>query len=121
VTETRKVRVKRTTETVEEIEVTFPIYRRHPVDIDAADIVYFSRVNADGSTMTIVRTWCNHVRDFELKIEPPSAFGDQSDYSLGRGDYASTAEEFATALAEFNADLNRMGFRIDALAGGRSP
>lgn len=98
------------------VDVDFPVYAKHDLMMDAADHVVFMRWCADGNRTRITRriSYFNGTTAFDCEVEnfPIDVIGLHGDenYTLGKGQYASSAEEFDAVLAEatkFLADALR--------------
>lgn len=84
-----------------EVEVTFPIYRKHDVSPDSGESVIYTRITEDGRYFSICKS-AHFDRSANYEIDFGRHFFDASgeDYSLGRGQYASTKAEFDAMVAE---------------------
>lgn len=88
-----------------EVDVEFPIYRQHYVGGDGYSSTIFTRIDEDGTFYEIDQ----RQDGYEIEIGKRS-FDPRSglDYSLGRGEYACTPEEFEAARAAAVAYLARI-------------
>lgn len=83
------------------LEVEFPIYIKHDIMPDEGASIYYHRLDADMRRVTVHYSSYCRGSTYELEINPKSGLdGSSEDYSLGRGEYACTAEEFNKALAD---------------------
>ena len=105
----RKITLKETAVREIEQEVEFPIYRAHHLTSDGdGENVLYMRVDENCCLVSIsVYRGQSGVTSYTLSIEPNYHF-DRSplDYLLGRGQYASSREEFDKALADLRAALH---------------
>jgi hypothetical protein len=84
-----------------EVDIDFPVYRRQDIDYDSGSSVIISRIEADGTEYSVQRDR----NEFELKIHKYAPFtemrlgqGSDPDYTFGRGQYKSDADEFDQAV-----------------------
>lgn len=104
-----KVKLTTSKTTVEEVEITLPIYREHDYGGDNGETIYYVRIAEDLSRVEIKksRSWSDKRGDWNYEIEftAKEDFSDKSgaDYVLGRGIHKSSAEEFNAVLAELKA------------------
>ena len=100
----KTISVYRTEKIKTDIEVEFPIYRKHDLLLDDADVVYYQRTDHDGWEVSIKKSYdyLGKNLSFELERSEGNTLNGATDldYALGRGDHASSAEEFHTVLAE---------------------
>lgn len=86
-----KITIQDQVQVEKEINIEFPIYRKHILD----NSIIFMKVESVEKEISI------DIHDDEQKagieIEKPSFFGSE-DYLLGKGEYKSSEEEFAEAL-----------------------
>lgn len=89
----------------EEVDIEFPVYRKHDLMADDYECVIYTRIESLGDnrfrhiSITIrERDWRSKDKA-EIEIEADILFGletgDDIDYTLGQGNYALTADEFA--------------------------
>lgn len=108
----KTIQVTEVSKRVVEVEIEFPFYRKHDIHIDSTDSVIYSRVEHDGTVLSIQLSgfeW-GHPQIVELEIGRWSPNpNDSTDYALGRCEYALTAEEFVEALAKAREFLSRFG------------
>lgn len=105
-----KMKFKEPRPVVVEIDVTFPVYARSDYDPDSGHCsVRYRRLDADGMLYTIEVGHCLDEGEFRIEIEPNHGIDERClDYCLGRGEHASSAEEFAEAYATAMAALARL-------------
>lgn len=96
----KTVTIPAVVKTTAEVEVEFPIYHKHDLLLDEADIVAYRRIDADLSAVEITRTRGREGLSFEIKKDTWRFDGAESDYLLGRGKYACTRFEFDAVLDE---------------------
>lgn len=110
-----KLLVKESKTVEVEVDVTFPIYRKHDLLIDEADIVLFIRENEDGAQLSIrrSRSWGRRATEYAIEIEHRASSRDNLDYALGRGDYALTEAEFLNVLTEASSALAQFGLGLE--------
>lgn len=89
---------------VTEIEVDFPIYSRHDIDGDGWSHTIFTRHEEDGTRYSVQVT----ADEMDIEIRKYSLDGSDPDYVLGRGQYESSAAEFAAALEKAKAFLAKV-------------
>lgn len=87
-----------------EVEVDFPVYSEHHLDGDGLSTTIYYRTEHDGTRFSIKVS-----RDgYEIEIGRASFDPRNSlDYTLGRGEYASSAKAFEKALAAAEVYLGR--------------
>lgn len=92
--------------------VEFPIYRRHDFDSDYRESTCYTRIEDGGKravSVTVSKEYGTGDVEFELEINTPCRFdGSDADYHLGRGQYASSREEFDAAIAKLRAALDSL-------------
>ena len=96
--------------TTKEVEVTFPIYRKHRIYGDDSDTVILARINDDLTYYEITKrdgSWRNGQVDHYEFETGKYTFDARSgeDYSLGKGEYASSKEEWDRMVEEAVAAL----------------
>lgn len=99
------------TETIErqiECEVTLPLYRRHDVDSDYGPReTILTRVDACNGRLRAIDIRLTGSTTAEIRVNEFYHFNSSSlDHALGRGDYASSPQEFAAALQTARALLD---------------
>jgi hypothetical protein len=103
-----KITVSTTTKAVEEIEVEFPIYRRHDIDTDRCLHTIFTKIEHDGRIIHIHRSdenWMGQTK-YEVEIERDYEMdGSGKDYCLGLGEYKSSAAEFEEVARELSTAI----------------
>jgi hypothetical protein len=97
----RNLKIKVQSAVEHEIEVALPIYRRH--SLECGDI-YTRIIERGGKT----QHWSQNGPTFELEINDDYRFDSRSDadYNCGTGEYASSRDEFSTALEELQAAVS---------------
>lgn len=86
-----------------EIEVEFPIYRRHDLD---ESVIYTKRISPT-ETIDVHEHYSGKI-EIELATDDDMRRDHSGlDYHLGTGEYASSREEFETAFAKAKALLAR--------------
>ena len=104
-----KVKVQAVQKQTREVEVTLPLYIKHEFDGDAYTSVVYSRVTqGEHGRLTHVSvqktdSYGSGRAHFEFEVTENFGFNPQNseDYSLGKGEYACTPEEFNQAAREF--------------------
>lgn len=85
------IKIKEQVKIEREVNVEFPIYRKHCLD----NSTIYMKIESDKKEISI------HVYDdekkIELEIETPSFWGNE-DYLLGKGEHKSTKDEFENAV-----------------------
>ena len=92
-----------------DVEITFPLYRKHDIMEDTYEVIYYSKINKN-ETLEISRTerFGSSRLEFSVTIERTSFHGSHDiDYVLGRGEYACSEKEFNEALEECHSLLDR--------------
>jgi hypothetical protein len=94
-------------ERTEEVDIEFPVYRKHDLMPDDYQCVIYTRIESLGqnlfrhTSITIREEDWRDKDKIEIEIEAETKFGfttgSDKDYSIGQGNYALTAEEFAAA------------------------
>ena len=88
-----KITIEENVKTKKEVEVQFPIYRKHWLD----NSTIYTKVESEKKQVNI------HLYDSgskaELEMEVPSFWGSK-DYLLGKGEYKSSKEEFDSAVTK---------------------
>ena len=84
--------------TTKVVEVTLPVYRKHDLMLDTSDTVVYSRTELFEKRLRTIHITVRRDRG-NLTYEVETEFGDFNpgngeDYSTGKGEYASSAEEF---------------------------
>lgn len=88
-----------------EVEVEFPVYARQYIDGDSWSTIIYRRTEHDGTCYAITEKSDGYEIEIEKRpFDPRSSI----DYTLGRGQYACTPEEFETARAKAAAYLDRI-------------
>lgn len=98
-----------------EVEVTFPIYRKQDLSCDDWSSVIYSYVGSDMMewSIQITRSHVRGVDTIELEVEPNVGIDPRNmDYSLGRGEYASSEDEFDAAFRRAVLFLERFGTTV---------
>lgn len=109
-----KLNVSVTHKTVEEMDVEFPVYRKHDASDERRYIVY-SRLdlisaNSLGCRLVKIHRITQSGDGFEAEVSSMIfEANDSADYLLGRGEYASSQKEFDEVVAESRAFLQRFG------------
>lgn len=90
-----KIKIEENVKTQKEVEVEFPIYRKHWLD----NSTIYMKVESQEKQINI------HIYDdekkIELEIKKPSFWGGE-DYLLGKGEYKSSEEDFKKAANTLN-------------------
>jgi hypothetical protein len=92
------------------VDIRFPLYRKHDMMLDEADVIAYTRVTEDGWALTITsrHDYRNRTIGFEIersRVFTPGDrihFSDRSgrEYQLGEKQYACSAEEFDRVMAQ---------------------
>lgn len=79
-----------------EIDVDFPIYRKHDFLSDRDDTVIYARLTHEQDMFILVSVKETDKRDYEIEIEKFRRFPTNAsyDYCLGKGEYESSKSEF---------------------------
>lgn len=104
----KKVTLTKVTKEEIEVEVEFPIYRKHDVSGDDYNSVIYQRIDGhrEVSIHKTERYRSSGEVEWRIEIEDGhSVRGENVDYALGRGEYASSAEAFNKVLAELRQFL----------------
>ena len=104
-----KVTLRKTTVTLQEVEITLPIYREHNLFDDDCDHVILTRINEDLSATHLER--CERYIDDKVtyRIEQEKKYNfdnSDSDFHLGQGSYKCTAKQFDELLKEITDYLH---------------
>jgi len=90
----------------EPVEVSFPIYGEHDISSDLDSTIIYYRIEAVGDLLsrTSIRMTSHFGSDggveYEIKHDPYHHFDPRDlDYALGRGEHASSKEQFDKQLA----------------------
>lgn len=95
-----KIKLLETIKEEKEIEIEFPIYRKLDVDSEYRSITIYTRIDQPGDKrMREVNILIDQNNRIEIELDNNYLFNqkDTIDYNLGRGQYASTKEEFDEA------------------------
>lgn len=114
-----KLKLETTRKEVTEVDVEFPIYRQHDVGGDNHESVIYARIEfkEQGLMGPLVtqysvqrsRSYIGGSESFEMEIQTVLLDGRSgADYTLGRGEYACTREEFDEVAAKAEAFLRRV-------------
>lgn len=98
-----KVTLYITGTTEEVVDLEFPLYRYSPDNGDRHDAESFSRIAADGSTLTLERTAYAKEEGWRITrttADTHRAHWGSREYATGTGKHACTAERFAKAVAD---------------------
>ena len=94
----RKVKFTVTEKREIEVDVEYPIYRKHDLLSDHSDVVIYTRFGADDLSYSIHETrtfWGSRQHlEYQMTVETDSLSGNDLDYALGQGRYKSSATEF---------------------------
>jgi len=105
-----------------EMEVSFPLYRQHDVSGDGYNSVYYTRIDrlpaGEGGYAHRAERFVHHSikhdtfpdERFELSVETYLTFGhdkSDADYTLARGQYASSSEAWDKARSKAIAFLEK--------------
>ncbi len=111
------VTVRRYREESEQVEVEFPIYRRHDVaPDDSPPDDYFERVESDGTVYSIHRTengWGNADDEtarnmiYEIRVGTEHFNNNDKEYVLGLGQHALSPTDFYKMLERARKFLER--------------
>lgn len=97
-----KITIEENVKTKKEVEVNFPIYRKHWLD----NSTIYMKVESIDRQVNI------HIYDSEMQaeieIDQPSFWGSR-DYLLGEGEHKSNKDEFDNALKELNRLVSSVG------------
>lgn len=92
-----------------EVEVEFPLFRKHDMDGETYTSIIYTRIEEDGTNFKIHHS--DHYygdEEFEFHIHKVAFnVANSIDYSLGRGEYACTRETFESVLAKAAAFVER--------------
>jgi len=93
-----RVTVPRTEEI--EVDVTFPIYRKHDLLPDDHECIIYYRHAVDGTLVSVQEWERDGTRKYEIEIGHANlnCGGSPSAYILGQGQYKSSKEEFDAVL-----------------------
>lgn len=87
-----------------DVEIEFPIYRRHELDIDGVDAVILWKIEEDGRCVKVSKNYDYGTRKTTFEIRAAQdhfiQLDTDPDYQLGLERFAGSAEEFDQALAE---------------------
>ncbi len=90
-----KIKIEQNIKTQKEVEIDFPIYRKHWLD----NSTIYMKVENEEKQVNI------HIYDdekkIEFEIEKPSFWGSE-DYLLGKGKYKLSEEDFKKAIDTIN-------------------
>lgn len=91
---------KRREESIQ-VEVEFPIYRKHDIGGDEHDSVVYTRIDERGQISITKRDfYLNKETQWDIEISPEYTLSGEMDYALGQGEYQLSAEEFSAILEE---------------------
>lgn len=85
-----------------DIDIKFPIYRKHDVSGDTYSCVYYTKVFNEKKQISISEHRGGNCKTYEIELSTPS-FSDSEDYVFGKGFYKSSKEEFDNAVNRFKA------------------
>lgn len=100
-----KVKYEKVTREIVEVEVSFPVYSKHDMGGDDYDVVAYRRFEESGREVTITErsSYGRRSTEWEIEIEHRATdYKSFGDYSLGRGKFESSKEEFEQKLAQLN-------------------
>lgn len=95
-----KARIKKTVDREVEIDVCFPIYRKHDLLLDRDDVVIYAKtIKKNGEFITYSIKESNST-DYEIEIKKSGDLcsGSSYEYCLGKNDYESNEQEFVSVI-----------------------
>ena len=111
-----KTRIRKTVDREIEIDVTFPIYRKHDLFLDRDNVVIYTKIIENGGKFIHYSIKESNFTDYEIKTEEYHDLcnGNSYDYCVGKNDYESNEGEFSSVIIrmkkrieEANAILQR--------------
>lgn len=96
-----KIKMKDKVIIEKEIDVDFPIYRKHDVMSDYNNCVIYSKIANVDNELTLTSITLTDYNQVEIEIINNHEFdGSSIDYHLGLGEYKSSEKEFKWALSK---------------------
>jgi RNA polymerase subunit RPABC4/transcription elongation factor Spt4 len=102
-----KIKVCKKTEEWIDVDIELPIYRENDISGEWDSTVIYTRIDAANDRLREVSITVGSERA-EIEIDSNYKLDSDADYTLGRGEYASSREAFEKAVQYLEAMLGRI-------------